>query len=178
MLFLKTGKQTRLVQLATALLISVFCLSATRVPSVWAEAVRRYHAAAVARMSGKWQDALREMNAVAAVYPTSAVVHYELAQVAARAGDSRSAFIALSHALRLGYHSFLQDDEDLRSLRSASEWPDLSRKYEAAEKRWRVTHGDPNRVAIHTEDIRRFWHTWDRAQNQPAAEWPSLFIRN
>ena len=103
-------------------------------------------------------------------------MQYQLAQAAARAGDSSSAMAALSRALNLGYHGFLKDDPDFRSLHSAAEWPDLSRKYEAAEKRWRASHADPDHIAIHTEDIRRFWLTWDRARGQPAAEWPALFI--
>lgn len=174
----KTRKRIGFLRLGTALLMtSVLCLSATRVPS-WTEAVRRFRAGTSAYMSEKWQDAQRELTAVAAVYPSSGVVQYGLAQAAARAGDAISALAALSRALSLGYHGFLQDDADLRSLHYAPEWPDLSRKYESAEKRWRASHADPNHIVIHTEDIRRFWLTWDRARPQAAAEWPALFITN
>lgn len=155
---------------------SLLCLSATRLPSDWGEAVRRFRAGSAAYMSEKWQDAQREYTALAAVYRSSSVVQYQLAQAAARAGDSIPAIAALSRAVNLGYHGFLKDDPELRSLHSAPEWSDLSRRYELAEKKWRASHSDPNHIAIHTEDIGRFWLAWDRARRQPAADWPTLFV--
>jgi hypothetical protein len=147
-------------------------------PADWTETVRRYRAGMQAYMENKWADAEREMAAAARAYPSSAVAQYSVAGPAARAGDSAAAIRALWNARTLGYHGLLQDDPDLASLHSAPEWRALADAYERAERTWRSTHTDPDKVVIHTDDIDRFWRTWDGVQSKPVAEWGPAFERD
>jgi hypothetical protein len=120
----------------------------------------------------------REWTAVAELYPTSAVAQYGLASVASRAGHATVAIRALREARRLGYHGLLQDDPDLNPLQSSPEWREVAGAYERAELEWRASHSDPTTIKIHTDDIERFWRTWDSVQAKPVAERAAAFARD
>jgi tetratricopeptide (TPR) repeat protein len=140
----------------------------------WALAVQAYRAGQNAYDSGKWDESVRQWTEAVSKYPSSSILHYSLATAAARAGDSNTAVANLEQALGLGFRELLQSDPDLQALHAAPEWPTLLRRYDEAEKNYRAAHSDPNRVEIHTEDVHRFWETWDNLQEKPLKDWPSI----
>jgi hypothetical protein len=82
-------------------------------------------------------------------------------------GHKDSAFFFLRKSIRAGYSnkSQLEQDTDLTALRAEKEWKPLVQSVKEEKK---TLNKDPKKASLFTDDIRRFWKAYDRAQTDTA----------
>lgn len=86
-----------------------------------------------------------------------------------------SALVFIHKAVDLGYNDKLSiiNDSDLNSLHGDSEWDNLVKKLKVSKP----LNDNPAKVSFFTEDIHRFWKTYDLANKNPT-QYKEIFKTN
>lgn len=104
---------------------------------------------------------------------------YNAACVTALAGDKETAFQLLNKVIAAGFRNtdHLKRDSDLKSLHDDPRWTKVVAGSEAQQAKYIKDHSDPNKARFITEDINRFWQTYDQAMAAAPAEREAIFQR-